>query len=90
LAAADFEGDDDLGDPAEQGEQPDPDQQQRPCTDRDCWEAQKPSRISRMPATVPSHQALLIPLASTEVMMSSVPRKMSSSPRIEASVQNAL
>ena len=30
LAAADFEGDDDLGDPAEQGEEPDPDQQQRP------------------------------------------------------------
>ena len=61
-----------------------------PFTDRYCWDAQKPSRISRMPATMPSHQALLMSLASTEVMMSSVPRKMSSSPRIEASAQNAL
>jgi hypothetical protein len=49
----------------------------------------KPSRISGMPATVPSHQALLMALASTDLMMSSVPRKMGSRPRIEASVQNA-
>src|SRR5215469_16491907 len=60
-----------------------------PCTDRYCWEAQKPSRISTIPASRPSHQALLTSLASMEVKMSSVPRKMSSRPRIEASVQNA-
>jgi len=39
---------------------------------------------------MPSHQVLLTSLVLAEVMMSSVPRKMSSSPRIEASVQNAL
>jgi hypothetical protein len=39
---------------------------------------------------MPSHQVLLTSRVLAEVMMSSVPRKMSSSPRIEASVQNAL
>jgi len=35
---------------------------------------------------MPSHQVLLTSLVLAEVMMSSVPRKISSSPRIEASV----
>jgi len=43
-----------------------------------------------MPTSMPSHQVLLTSLAPAEVTMSTVPRKMSSSPRIEASVQNAL
>jgi hypothetical protein len=43
-----------------------------------------------MPASVPSHQALLMSLVTTAVMMSKVPRKMSSSPSTEASAQNAL
>ena len=40
-----------------------------PCTGRYCWEAQKPSKISRMPTKRPSHQVELTSLVLTEVMM---------------------
>jgi hypothetical protein len=43
-----------------------------------------------MPTSIPSHQALLMSLVATALMMSNVPRKMSSSPSTEASAQNAL
>ena len=90
LAAPDLECDDDLGDAAEQGEEPDPEQQQRARAGNSCWEAQKPSTSSRMPTTRPSHQELLTSLVMTAVMMSSVPLKTSSSPSTEARAQKAL
>jgi hypothetical protein len=45
-----------------------------------CWEAQKPSKINRMPASRPSHQVPLISLAAIEVMMSSVPGRQAAAP----------
>ena len=49
LAAADLERDDDLGNAAEQGEEPYPQQQERPAGGEPLLEAQKPSKSSRMP-----------------------------------------
>src|SRR4029077_11499973 len=54
-----------------------------------CWETQKPSRISSTPAIMPSHQPGLISREEIEVIRSRLPRKMSSSPKIVASAQNA-
>src|SRR5580692_1684079 len=54
-----------------------------------CWETQKPSRISSTPAIMPSHQVGLISREEMEVTRSRLPRKISSSPKIVASAQNA-
>src|SRR5215472_7815948 len=54
-----------------------------------CWEAQNRIKISRRPATVPSHQAWFTSLADRDVMRSRLPRKINSSPTTSASAQNA-